>query len=58
MLKKGLLNVKIDSDDDPTTPNVTRRTAYLTLFNMSREYLYDIGSTYCPNQELGDAKGK
>jgi hypothetical protein len=57
MLKKGLLATKIDSDDDPTTPNITRSTAYLTLFNMSREYLYAVGSTYCPNQELGDAKG-
>eukprot|EP01046_Picozoa_sp_COSAG06_P047830 COSAG06_NODE_7033_length_2664_cov_5.945711_3_plen_238_part_00 len=27
------------------------------MFNMSRSYLYETGSTYCPNQELGDAKG-
>ena len=57
MVKRKLLEVQIDADDDPTTPNITRSKAYLTMFNMSRSYLYETGSTYCPNQELGDAKG-
>lgn len=57
MEKIGLLDVNIDDDDDPTTPNVTRRTSYLHMFKTSRSYLVSVGSTYCPNQELGDAKG-
>ena len=32
-------------------------TRYLRLFNASRNYLTSVGATYCPNQELGDAKG-
>ena len=50
----GLLDATMDDDDDPTTPNVTRRKAYSTLFTLSRGYLYTVGAT---NQELGDAKG-
>jgi len=54
----GLLDEQIDDDDDPMTPNVTRRNAYAQLFNMSRYYLSESkGVTYCPNQNLGDAKG-
>ena len=57
MLKNSLLDAKIDADDNPATPNITRQQAYTRLFNMSRSYLTSVGSTYCPNQELGDAKG-
>lgn len=57
MASSGRLDQMIDADDDPHTPNVTRRAAYSRLFNLSRSYLYETGSTYCPNQELGDAKG-
>eukprot|EP00040_Diaphanoeca_grandis_P011172 m.57240 g.57240 ORF g.57240 m.57240 type:complete len:843 (+) comp22353_c0_seq1:83-2611(+) len=57
MQATGKLDDTMDDDDDPTTPNITRRSAYTRLFNMSRSYLDTFGATYCPNQELGDAKG-
>jgi hypothetical protein len=57
MSAAGLLEIAIDDDDNTATPNVTRRDSYLAMFNASRTYLTVTGSTYCPNQQLGDAKG-
>ena len=38
-----------DDDDDPSTPNITRRRAYTNLFNGSLSYLNSTGQTcaYC-----------
>ena len=52
----GMLADKIDDDDDPRTPNITRKRAYTQLFNGSLNYLNSTGQTLCPNQEQGDAK--
>ena len=59
MSHAAMLDVKIDNDNDPSTANVTRRAAYTQLFNMSLFYTSGKGggATYCPNQNLGDAKG-
>jgi hypothetical protein len=51
-----MLADKIDEDDDPSTPNITRKRAYTQLFNGSLSYLNSTGQTLCPNQEQGDAK--
>ena len=51
-----MLADKIDDDDDPSTPNITRKRAYTQLFNGSLNYLNSTGQTLCPNQEQGDAK--
>lgn len=57
LVNEGLLDVAIDDDDNSSTPNITRENAYLNLFRGSRQYLLGTGATFCPNQELGDAKG-
>lgn len=52
----GLLAQTMDDDDDPATPNITRKAAYTQLFKGSLSYLNSTGQTLCPNQEQGDAK--
>ena len=56
MASCGLLEETMDDDDDPSTPNITRKLAYTNLFTGSLSYLNATGQTLCPNQEQGDAK--
>jgi hypothetical protein len=45
----------IDNDDNPATPNVTRRQAYTTLMVASRAYLRSaVGRGHAPNQDVSD----
>ena len=56
--ENGYLDVTIDNDDNPNTPEVLRREAYLQLFTMSRDYLTSpVGRGHAPNQDMADIIG-
>jgi hypothetical protein len=51
-----LLDVKIDNDNDPSTPEITRREAYARMFENSRSYMVrDPGRI--ANQEINNMLG-
>eukprot|EP01047_Picozoa_sp_COSAG01_P046337 COSAG01_NODE_4342_length_5118_cov_2.630205_1_plen_1459_part_00 len=56
LIANGLMTDTIDDDDNPLTPNITRASAYRTMFLQSRAFVSSGGQTMCPNQELGDSK--
>lgn len=52
-LIKGKLSQTIDSDDDPTTPAISRQQAYTQLFKANRQYVSG-NRGHAPNQDLGE----
>jgi hypothetical protein len=51
--EKGMLDQEIDTDDDPKTPRVSRRTAYAEMFDNQRSYLVsDRGRGHASNQDM------
>ncbi len=64
MKSAGLLNVKIDDDNDPTTPTITRKQAYIDLFkgfiDFHSGYFSDQKPQqygHAPNQDVYQVRG-
>lgn len=52
--KEGLLDKEIDHDDNPETPKLTRREAYLDMFVKARYHMAVTGCGHAPNQDAHD----
>lgn len=51
--QQGLLDARIDDDDDPATPAVSRRAAYARLFALHRDFLGSReGQGHAANQDM------